>query len=84
MIQSRRSFIRGAVATLFAAPAIVKISSIMPVKALPAELSEAFVYQYTWNYFALGYAITRKAIDENLYKNHFSSLTPLDEGLFTL
>lgn len=31
---SRRSLIRGAVATLFAAPAIVRCGSLMPVKAI--------------------------------------------------
>ena len=34
MITSRRSFLTGAVATLFAAPAIVRCTSLMPVKAI--------------------------------------------------
>ena len=38
---TRRSFIRSA-ALLFAAPAIVKVSSLMSIKPLP------FVYEYPW------------------------------------
>ena len=37
MIQSRRSFLIGAAATLITAPAIVRASSIMPVKAMPTD-----------------------------------------------
>ncbi len=80
IVQSRRSFIRGAVATLFAAPAIVRAGSLMPVKAIP-ELNEAaiedFIYRQHWTHIALGYSITRKAIDKNLYGGSFEySLVP--------
>ena len=38
ILTSRRSLILGAGASLLTAPAIVRASSLMPVKALPAEL----------------------------------------------
>lgn len=60
---SRRSFIRGLISFTAAAPAIVRASSLMPVKALPpfdgfdllhARLNEA-------------YAITRERMAARLY-----------------
>lgn len=36
MLQSRRGFIRG-LGLLLAAPAIIRVSSLMPVKVLPSE-----------------------------------------------
>lgn len=48
---NRRNFLFGAAATLVAAPAIVRVASIMPVKALPLA-----VLDYTgWTITVVGY-----------------------------
>ena len=57
---SRRSFITG-LGAIFAAPAIVRVSSLMPVKALLQPTPEE-IYN-----IGLGYAITRQAISNSLY-----------------
>lgn len=57
---SRRSFIVG-LSALVAAPAIVRVSSLMPVKALLQPTPEE-IYN-----ILLGYAITRQAISNPLY-----------------
>lgn len=57
---SRRGFLTGLI-SFVAAPAIVRSASLMPVKVMesPVDLLN--------KYYALGYEITRKAIDDNLY-----------------
>jgi len=69
VIQSRRNFLIGAVASLIAAPAIVRAGSLMPVKVMPElpSVFEAFTYNAEWTEIRLGYAITREAINRNLY-----------------
>lgn len=67
MAQSRRSFITGFASFLVAAPAIVKAANIMPVKAILEFEKLPFQYQAIHTQIALGYTITRKAIDNALY-----------------
>lgn len=56
---SRRAFLHNGLATLFAAPAIVKIASIMPVKSIPEEIigmSVEEALQESWDRFHFGWA----------------------------
>ena len=62
---SRRSFITG-LGAIFAVPAIVRVSSLMPVKALLQPTPEE-VYNILHQQIGLGYAITRQAIIDELY-----------------
>jgi hypothetical protein len=64
VITSRRNFLVGSLATLFAAPAIVRCGSLMPVKAMPDLLPPQLSFE---EIMARAYALTRKAIEENLY-----------------
>ena len=48
MLQTRRGFIRG-VGLLLAAPAIVRVASLMPVRALPSEPVMRMLTQYNVN-----------------------------------
>ena len=66
ILSSRRLFIKGLI-SLVAAPAIVRAESLMPVKAIPMLLPGEVNFE---NYcvhqqIGLGYAITRKAIEDN-------------------
>ena len=74
MTTSRRNFLTGLASFVAAAPAVVKAANIMPIKAILNFEELPFNYQALYNEVSLGYAITRKAIDENLYSNAF----PLD------
>lgn len=68
MTLARRSFLTG-LSAIIAAPAIVRASSLMPVKALKSGWDYE---RYVWTDTSLGYAITREAIEDNLYRNVFS------------
>lgn len=78
MTLSRRSL----VASIICAPAIVRASSLMPVKVWADAEGELVDFPFsarnrgpfTIDYVSvsLAYAITRQAIDENLYKQQFS------------
>ena len=68
---TRRSFIRSLGVSLFAAPAIVRVASIMPVKAIVTFDEHEWV--------TLGYQITKEAIDQGLYSG-FGLATPKLEG----
>ena len=70
-MMNRRRFLRG----LFAAPAIVAAHNLMPVRGIIMDWGSPFTFTASENYVALGYAITRKAIDDALYKNF---LIPFD------
>jgi len=84
---SRRGFLGGLGATLITAPAIVKAASLMPVRGLIMPLDENLLIHATervaYSYIdsraaiALGYAITKKAIDDNLYNNTFGRVAQL-------
>ncbi len=63
MTNSRRQILRGMLG-LVCAPAIVRASSLMPIKVMRDE------YRFAHVSIALGYAITREAIEQNLYGNH--------------
>jgi hypothetical protein len=71
LITSRRSLITGLV-SLMAAPAIVRLQSIMPVKAIeafdPVKDTEGLAACV-----ASGYAITCKAIVDNLFEQQFNA-----------
>ena len=67
MTTSRRSFLAGLGSFLVAAPAIVRAQNLMPVKAILEFEELPFAYQYLHSQIALGYAITRQAIVQNLY-----------------
>jgi hypothetical protein len=60
IIQSRRGFISGLGALFVAAPAIVRASSLMPVKSISVE--DFLRYR-----MEEAYRITRDSISENLY-----------------
>ena len=62
---SRRSFIVG-LSALVAAPAIVRVSSLMPVKALLQPTPEE-IYNILHQQIGLGYAITLQAMSNALY-----------------
>jgi hypothetical protein len=51
-------------ASLFAAPAVVKAANIMPVKVMPPEL---VVEKYAYHEVGIGYRITRKEVGERLW-----------------
>ena len=74
MTTSRRNFLTGLASFVAAAPAIVKAANIMPIKAILNFEELPFNYQALYNEVSLGYAITRKAIVENLCSDAF----PLD------
>ena len=63
LIMPRRAFLSG-MASLFAAPAVVKASNIMPVKVMPPEL---VVEKYAYHEVAVGYRITRKEVGDELW-----------------
>jgi hypothetical protein len=53
--------------------------------ARPLSISNAgerFVYNQEHTEIALGYAITRKAIDDNLYKTQFYAVEPWPDRIF--
>ncbi len=66
-ILTRRSLLRG----LFAAPAVVAAASLMPISAKllppPPLVVPDNSFVISGEAYRLGYAITRKAIAENLY-----------------
>ncbi len=62
MTDTRRQILRGMLG-LVCAPAIVRASSLMAIKVMRDE------YRFTHVSIALGYAITREAMDANLYGN---------------
>jgi len=70
IIQSRRGFITGLV-SLVAAPAIVRVASIMPVKAMPAELE---VYGVSPSMMALELMKELEAINERIMRAYFIEL----------
>jgi len=61
---SRRNFLGG----LIAAPAVVKIGSLMPIKGIIMDFQPPFDYHYFHQQVSLGYTITREAINRNLYE----------------
>lgn len=68
---SRRGLITGLV-SFMAAPAIVRASSLMPVKALiepPIFIDEDLTWggEFVYRAVALGNSVTRSALYENLY-----------------
>ena len=66
---SRRGLLKGIVG-LVAAPAVVKASSLMAIK----PIQPFYVYnplRETYTEIGLGYEITRKAIEDNLYGSIF-------------
>lgn len=63
LIIPRRAFLSG-MASLFAAPAVVKAANIMPVKVMPPELVGE---KYAYHEVAVGYRITRKEVGERLW-----------------
>lgn len=66
---TRRSLF-GVLAAAVAAPVVARYSSLMPVSVLPAEIlsltPEEFAGYY-WKEIAIGFAITRQAVEDNLY-----------------
>lgn len=71
MSLSRRGFITGLAAT-FAAPAIVRASSLMPVKAMPAEDNLAVMQKLLEARLSDAYRVTKKHMDQMLYGDTFS------------
>jgi hypothetical protein len=70
IIQSRRGFITGLV-LLVAAPAIVRVASIMPVKVMPAELT---VYGESPGMAAIRMIEELAAIHERIQRAFFMDL----------
>ena len=67
MVSTRRSFLAGLGAALVAAPAIVRASSIMPVKALPPDAAlQALLDQR----LADAEAAFHRAVAETLFNDH--------------
>ncbi len=67
---NRRGLLLG-LASALASPAIVHYGNLMPVKRLiirPDLSLTGELLQYFRDEIALGYSITRKAIDDNLYE----------------
>jgi len=83
--QSRRSFLRGA-ALLLAAPAIVRVSSLMPVKAWAGEVSEEIYETFDLVHpLRLNLPGVWVALDEVLAKPQFNlKFSPYEESLETL
>ena len=79
MAHSRRTFLTGLISFAVAAPAIVKAVNLMPVKAILDFEELPFQYQFLYNEIALGYAITREAIDRNLYGKAFGDNAKITE-----
>ncbi len=83
---SRRGFIAGA-AVLFCAPAIVRATSLMPVKARETVISvdiETLPFEYTWSEHSVASFYSNSKIrewfnmklikDRNIIAEHFSDL----------
>ena len=65
-ILSRRSFLRG----LFAAPAVVAIGSLMPVRGIVMDVGvvdTAYAYNFMHQEVCLGYEITYESIGDLLF-----------------
>ena len=77
-ILARRSFLAGLGSFLIAAPAIVHAGNLMPVKAILEFEKLPFQYEYLHAQIGLGYAITRKAIIQNLYGNLYSDTNEMN------
>lgn len=70
LILPRRKFLTGLMG-LVAAPAVVKASSLMPVKAMTPEV---LVKQYEYQQIELGYQVTREPVGDVLYRAQFGSM----------
>lgn len=70
LILPRRKFLTGLFGFV-AAPAVVKASSLMPVKVMPPQV---VIEQYAYQEIGLGYQITRHAISEHVYPAFFGSM----------
>ncbi len=72
MIIQRRAFLRGAIASFIAAPAVIRVAELMPIKVIDDPIGIArFIYDQEHIELAMGYAITRKNIDDAMYKAQF-------------
>ena len=69
---TRREAIKRTV-SLIAAPAIIRVAGLMPVKAIEPVWAVDFNRE-VYTEFSTGYEITRKAIIESLYENHTRSI----------
>ena len=65
MISNRRTFLTG-LASLIAAPAIVRVSSLMPVKALRPATDEE-IWALLRERMDEAYAVTRKSMAQSLF-----------------
>lgn len=65
LIMPRRQFLKGLFG-LVAAPAVVKSTSIMPVKAMPVELAR--------NEVSIAYAIARENVRQQLLDNQYAAM----------
>ena len=79
IIQSRRWFIAGLGATLFAAPAIVRVASLMPAKALVPVYDASEIGELLRQRMYLAYAEMSKAITSNLHGDGGAIKTWYDE-----
>lgn len=61
----RRSFLSGLTGFIACSPAIVRASSLMPVKTLVTDAD--WLRGYLNTQISLGYAITRESLEDNLY-----------------
>jgi len=62
---TRRGFIQG-LASLVAAPAVLRVAPIMPVK--PVALVEYDILRDAYVEISMGYKAVRAAVDHNLYR----------------
>lgn len=68
MLVNRRGILLG-LGSILAAPAVVHAQNLMPIKALEPSLDD--IQEFVHRQVSLGYAITREAIDRNLYSGLF-------------
>ena len=74
IIMPRRSFITGLVG-LVAAPAVVKASSLMRVKAIDLDLSHVSKI-YDYNEIGYGFKITKKVSASGIFNSHWIPQEP--------
>ena len=66
LILPRRKFLTGLMG-LVAAPAVVKASSLMPVKSMPPEL---VLEQFAYMEYTTGFSVTHKEIEDGHFGAH--------------